>query len=128
MSFATTKNHIVRAGLESIPYQISDVVLAMEKDTGLSLKELNTDGGITTNNFVMQFIADLLNKKAICISTPDVSALGAAYLAGLHAGVYKSLDQLKQLNTEKKIYQPSDSGGLQQYYCEWKKRITTNKI
>ena len=128
MSFATTKNHIVRAGLEAIPYQISDVILAMEKDAGLSLKELNTDGGITANNFVMQFIADLLNKKAISIGMPDVSALGAAYLSGLHAGVYKSLDDLRQLNTEKKIFQPSGSGKLLTCYNEWKKAIANSQI
>lgn len=127
ISFATTKNHIVRAGLESIPYQISDVIVAMEKDAGLPLKELNTDGGITANNFVMQFIADLLNKKVICIGMPDVSALGAAYLAGLHAGLYKSLDHLRQLNTEKKIFQPSGSGRSRTSYNEWKRAIANNQ-
>ena len=128
MSFATTKNHIVRAGLESIPYQINDVILAMEKDAGLSLKELNTDGGITTNNFVMQFIADLLNKKAICIGMPDVSALGAAYLAGLHAGVYSGLDQLRQLNKEKQIFQPSGVQALNICYNGWKKAIANSQV
>jgi len=128
MSFATTKNHIVRAGLESIPYQINDVILAMEKDAGLSLKELNTDGGITTNNFVMQFIADLLNKKAICIGMPDVSALGATYLAGLHAGVYSGLDQLRQLNNEKKIFQPSGVQALNICYNGWKKAIANSQV
>jgi len=128
MSFATTKNHIVRAGLESIPYQINDVILAMEKDAGLSLKELNTDGGITTNNFVMQFIADLLNKKAICIGMPDVSALGAAYLAGLHAGVYSGLDHLRQLNNEKKIFQPSGVQALNICYNGWKKAIANSQV
>jgi len=128
MSFATTKNHIVRAGLESIPYQINDVILAMEKDAGLSLKELNTDGGITTNNFVMQFIADLLNKNVICIGMPDVSALGAAYLAGLHAGVYSGLDQLRQLNNEKKIFQPSGGQALNSCYNGWKKAIANSQV
>ncbi len=83
MSFGTTKNHIVRAALESIPYQIMDVITAMEKDAGISLKELNADGGITANKFIIQFIADLLNKKVATIGMPDVSALGAAFLAGL---------------------------------------------
>ena len=128
MSFATTRNHIVRAALESIPYQVCDVILAMENDAGLQLKELKTDGGITANEFVMQFIADLLNRKTMSIGMPDVSALGAAYLAGFSAGVYRDLDHLKQLNTEKKIYQPSGDERWQSYYCEWKKRITTNKI
>lgn len=106
MSFGTTKNHIVRAALESIPYQVKDVISAMEKDAGMLLKELMTDGGMTSNQFVMQFIADLLDKNVAGIGMPDVSALGAAYLAGLKAGVYEHIDVLKELNTDKKIYQP----------------------
>ncbi|MBL7742507.1 MAG: glycerol kinase GlpK [Chitinophagaceae bacterium] len=106
MSFGTTKNHIVRAALESIPYQIKDVISAMEKDAGMSLKELMTDGGMTSNQFVMQFIADLLDKNVAGIGMPDVSALGAAYLAGLKTGVYGHIDVLKELNTDKKVYQP----------------------
>jgi glycerol kinase len=108
LSFATTKNHLVRAALESIAYQIKDVVTAMEKDAGLTLQELNTDGGMTSNKWVIQFIADLLNIKVNTIGMPDVSALGAAYLAGLHAGIYKNLEHLSQLNADKKIFQPSD--------------------
>ena len=106
MSFGTTKNHIVRAALETIPYQIKDVIVAMEKDAGVSLKELNADGGITSNKFVIQFLTDLLNKNVATIGMPDVSALGAAYLAGLKAGVYESIDALKQLNADKKYHQP----------------------
>jgi glycerol kinase len=106
ISFGTTKNHIVRAALESIPYQIKDVVTAMENDAGISLKELMTDGGMTSNQFVTQFIADLLNKPVASIGMPDVSALGAAYLAGLKAGVYESIDALKKLNSGKKYYYP----------------------
>ena len=124
MSFGTTKNHIVRAALESISYQIKDIILAMEKDAGLSLTELHTDGGMTANKFVMQFIADLLNKTVTGIGTPDVSALGAAYLAGLGAGVYKNLDQLTRLNTDKKNYQPSVNNKMESYYNEWKIRIS----
>src|SRR4030095_7759617 len=56
ISFGTTKNHIVRAALESIPYQIKDIIVAMERDAGISLKELHMDGGMTANRFVMQFI------------------------------------------------------------------------
>ena len=128
LTFGTTKNHIVRAALESIPYQVKDIIIAMEKDAGLSLKELHANGGITANEFVMQFISDLLDKKVLSIGMPDVSALGAAFLAGLHAGIYKGLDHLKQLNTGKKIFQPSGNGSLQSYYSEWRKRIATNTI
>ena len=102
MSFGTTKNHLVRAALESIPYQIKDVIVAMEKDAAVTLTALNADGGITANDFVIHFLTDLLNKNVAAIGMPDVSALGAAYLAGLQAGVYESIENLKKLNTDKK--------------------------
>ena len=127
MSFSTTKNHIVRAALESIPYQIRDVIVAMEKDAGVSLKELHTDGGMTANGFVMQFIADILNKPVAGIGMPDVSALGAAYLSGLHAGVYKNLDHLTRLNTDQNSYQPSGNKKIESYYDEWKARISNTQ-
>jgi len=124
INFGTTKNHIVRAGLESIPYQIADVIAAMEKDAKLSLKELMADGGITSNKFVIQFLADLLNKPVATIGMPDVSALGAAYLAGLGAGVYESIEVLKKLNSDKKKYLPQpDLSKVNVGYAGWKKTI-----
>ena len=123
MSFGTTKNHIVRAALESIPYQVMDVVTAMEKDAGISLKELNADGGITNNKFIMQFLADLLNKKVATIGMPDVSALGAALLAGLKVGVYESIEALKKLNNNKKYFDPADNTAGIKNYKGWQKEI-----
>lgn len=124
MSFGTTKNHLVRAALESIPYQIKDVIVAMEKDAAVTLKELNADGGITANKFVIQFLTDLLNKNVATIGMPDVSALGAAYLAGLQAGVYKSIKSLQQLNANKKIFTPAaDTNKVNEWYNGWCKTI-----
>ena len=124
INFSTTKNHIVRAALESIPYQIADVIVAMEKDAKLSLKELMADGGITSNRFIIQFLADLLNKPVATIGMPDVSALGAAYLAGLKVGVYESIDSLKQLNQNKTSYQPKNGlTHINEYYAGWKEAI-----
>jgi len=123
INFGTTKNHIVRAALESIPYQIADVITAMEKDAKLSLKELMADGGITSNQFVIQFLADLLNKPVATIGMPDVSALGAAYLAGLKVRVYESIDSLRQLNRNKIIHQPKKGTGINKSYAGWKNTI-----
>jgi glycerol kinase len=124
ISFGTTRNHIVRAALESIPYQVADVIAAMEKDAGLRLKELMADGGITSNHFVVQYLANLLNKTVVTIGMPDVSALGAAYLAGLKVGVYESIDQLKGLNKEKICYQPAkDTSTANKSYTGWQKTI-----
>lgn len=107
LTFGVNKNHIVRAALESIPYQIKDVIAAMEEDTGICLKELMVNGGITSNKFVLQFLADLLNKKVVNMGMPDVSALGAAYLAGLKAGVFEDIEHLTNLNNNKSSHNPS---------------------
>ncbi len=123
LTFDSTKNHIVRAALESIPYQIKDVIVAMEEDTGISLAELMVNGGMTSNRFVLQLLADLLGKPVVNQGMPDVSALGAAYLAGLQAGIYKNLDQLSQLHTEKKIAEPSGDQQVKAWYTAWQQII-----
>ena len=124
VTFGTTKNHIVRAALESIPYQIADIIAAMEKDAKLTLKELMADGGITSNRFVVQYLANLLNKTVVTIGMPDVSALGAAYLAGLRVGVYESIAQLKESNKEKICYHPGKNAeSVSKNYQGWQKTI-----
>lgn len=128
LTFNTNKNHIVRAALESISYQIKDVIVAMEEDTNIKLKQLMVDGGISANNFVVQFLADLLQKNAVNIGVQDVSALGAAYLAGLKSGIFESIDHLARLNTALKIYQPSSNDKMNEYYNGWKNAIGMRSI
>ena len=124
LTFSTNKNHIVRAALESIPYQIKDVIVAMEADTKIELHQLMTDGGISSNKFIVQFLADILAKPVVTIGTVDVSALGAAYLAGLQQKVFKNLDHLSQLKTEKRIVEPSGNDKVRDWYKGWKNAIT----
>lgn len=100
LTFDCNKNHVIRAALESIPYQIKDVVKAMESEAGISLSELMIDGGLTSNQFVVQFLADLLEKPVVNLGLAEISGLGAAYLAGLKSGVYESIDYLKDLNRD----------------------------
>lgn len=88
--------HIVRATLESIAYQVHDIVRAMENDSGLSLKSLKVDGGASANNFIMQFQADILNTVVLRPRCIETTALGAAYLAGLAVGYYKSKEEIKE--------------------------------
>jgi glycerol kinase len=123
LSFTSNKNHVVRAALESIAYQIKDVVVAMEADSKIELQELMVNGGISSNGFVLQFLADLLDRPVINSGMPDVSALGAAYLAGLKAGVYKNLDQLKTLNADKHIIEPQPNEKIKNWYSQWKEII-----
>jgi glycerol kinase len=124
LTFATTKNHLVRAALESIPYQIKDVIGAMEADAGLLLDQLMVDGGITGNRFVVQFLANQLNRKVVISGFPEVSALGAAYMAGLKAGVYTGLDQLQELKLVKDTLSPIDVDKAKQWYEGWKKAVS----
>ncbi|TCD04257.1 glycerol kinase [Pedobacter frigidisoli] len=91
----TNKSHIARAALESIAYQTMDVLKAMEADAGLNITELRVDGGATANNLLMQFQADLLNCKVIRPEVTEVTAIGAAYLAGLATGYWESVDQIR---------------------------------
>jgi glycerol kinase len=123
LTFATTKNHLVRAALETIPYQIKDVLGAMEADAGLSLNALMVDGGITGNRFVVQFLANQLNRQVVISGFPEVSALGAAYMAGLKAGVYTGLEQLQELKLVKDTLVPVEVEKNQLWYEGWKKVV-----
>ena len=124
MTFGTNKNHIVRAALESIPYQIKDVIAAMEKDTGILLKQLMTNGGLTANEFVMQLLTDVLAKPVSKSSMPDVSALGAAYMAGLQQGIFSDIDTLKKLKSDKIILKQSgETGNATEWYRGWLQAI-----
>lgn len=127
LTFGSTKGHLVRAALESIPYQIKDVVLAMEQDTGISLAELMINGGMTSNGFVLQFLADLLGKPVVNKGMPDVSAQGAAYLAGLQAGIYEDLAHLERLMAGKSALHPNvDNPTIQESYAGWLSAVSLN--
>jgi len=91
----TNKSHIARAALESIAYQTMGVLKAMEADAGVNIAELRVDGGATANNLLMQFQADLLNCKVIRPKVTEVTAIGAAYLAGLATGFWENIDQIR---------------------------------
>jgi len=96
--------HIVRAALESIAYQVHDVVAAMADDTGMWLSELRVDGGAVANNFLMQFQSDMLNTSVVRPAIKETTALGAAYLAGLAVGFWKNTDELaEQWKVERKF-------------------------
>ncbi len=93
----TRREHIIRAAQESIAYQTADLVHAMERDTGVPLTGLRADGGASRDAFLMQFQADILNKQVLRPVIRETTALGAAYLAGLAAGVWSNLDEIRKL-------------------------------
>ena len=90
-----SKEHFIRATLESIAYQTYDVLHAMEEDVGISVNELKVDGGASANNFLMQFQSDIINSDVIRPECIETTALGAAYLAGLATGYWKSTEEIK---------------------------------
>lgn len=88
------RNHIVRATLESIAYQVNDVLMAMQEDSGMSITSLRVDGGACDNDFLMQFQSDILNTSVVRPYCIETTAMGAAYLAGLAVGYWRSKEEI----------------------------------
>jgi glycerol kinase len=101
------KEHFIRATLESIAYQTNDVLKAMQEDSGISLLELNVDGGASSNNFLMQFQADILGVQVDRPQVVETTALGAAYLAGLAVGYWKDKEEISQNRRLDKNFKPN---------------------
>ncbi len=106
----TTRAHIARAALESIAYQVKDLTDLMEQKGGVLLRELRVDGGPTRNNFLMQFQSDLLNREVKRPAIEEISALGAAFAAGLATGFWKNRDEITERYLTDKSYHPRMKG------------------
>ena len=100
------KGHIARAALESAAYQTKDVLDAMTADSGVALSELRVDGGMTSNELLMQFQADLLDVDVVRPTVTETTALGAAYAAGLAVGFWESTDEIRSMWTESRRWKP----------------------
>lgn len=103
----TNRADLARAALDSIAYQVRDVMVAMESDTGRPVRELRVDGGATANNYLMQFQADLLGRPVRRPAMAETTALGAAMLAGLAAGLWRSPQALAALNRAGRVFRPA---------------------
>lgn len=101
------KAHLIRATVESLAYQVTDVIHAMEKDSGMKLSFLRVDGGASANNFLMQFQSDLLDAQVVRPSCIETTALGAAYMAGLAAGFWKDAEEIRQNWKQEREFSPS---------------------
>lgn len=124
LSRGANRNHIVRATLESIAYQTRDVLEAMQSDSGEKLQTLRVDGGATANNFLMQFQADILNTHVERPTVKEVTALGAAYLAGLATGFWQNLEELRDKASVERTFIPDqDEAKQQRRYKGWKKAV-----
>ena len=124
LSRGANRNHIVRATLESIAYQTRDVLDAMQSDSGKHLATLRVDGGAVANNFLMQFQADILNANVERPVVREVTALGAAYLAGLAVGFWKDLQELRgKASIERTFVPDGDEAKRTRRYKGWKKAV-----
>src|SRR5690625_782134 len=120
----TTKEHFIRATLESLAYQTKDVVDAMTADAGTPLKKLRVDGGAVANNFLMQFQSDILDVEVERPAVQETTALGAAYLAGLALGYWKDKDELtEQWKKDRTFKRTIKTEQRDQLYEGWKRAI-----
>jgi len=120
--------HVARAALESIAYQTADLLAAMEADSGIRLKELRVDGGATRNDMLMQFQADVLGVPVVRPRIYETTALGAAYLAGLGVGYWKSADELAAQWQAERVFKPEmDRGRAGALLASWRKAVERSK-
>ena len=119
------KGHIARAVLEATAFQTREVVEAMEADSGIRLDQLRTDGGMVANELLMQFQADLLNRKVLRPVMRETTALGAAYAAGLSCGFYRDSSDLVENWHVERVWTPQcDEDRRSHLYRQWKKAVT----
>lgn len=120
----TKREHIIRAALEAVAYQSADLVAAMERDTGVYLSELKVDGGASRNGFLMQFQADVLNRRVLRPASSETTAIGAAFLAGLATGVWKNLDEIRSQRNSSTVFGPEmEAEKREKLLRGWKKAV-----
>ena len=120
----TSKEHLIRATVESLAYQTADVIEAMEKDSGIQLKTLKVDGGACANNFLMQFQADILDVQVARPECIETTALGAAYLAGLAVGYWKNQKDVCENWALQRTFMPEmKEEHREKLLADWKKAV-----
>lgn len=121
----TTKEHIIRAALDSLAYQTKDVLSAMEADSGIKLQALKVDGGAVANNLLMQFQADILGVPVERPQVIETTALGAAYLAGLAVGFWESKEELaKRWKLDRKFEHQMEEAKSHKLYKGWQRAVS----
>ncbi|WP_306550038.1 glycerol kinase GlpK [Daejeonella sp.] len=123
----TNSGHFARAALESIAYQTMDVLKSMEADAGTPISELRVDGGATANNILMQFQADIMKCKVIRPQITEVTALGAAYLAGLATGFWKDVEEISAQWKVERDFEPAELENYDELINGWERAIKAAK-
>jgi glycerol kinase len=123
----TNNSHIARAALESIAYQTLEVLKAMEADSGAQIQQLRVDGGATANNLLMQFQADILKTNVVRPEVTEVTAIGAAYLAGLAIGFWSDVDEIQQQWQINRSFEPDAALNSDEMVKGWNKAVAALK-
>ncbi len=123
----TTAAHLARAAVESIAFQVADLIAAMEADAGRKIRELRVDGGATVNHALLQFQSDLLRRRVVRPRVIETTALGAAFLAGLAVGVWKNRDELAALWSEDRALRPQAVSGAASKQRRWRRAVERAK-
>jgi glycerol kinase len=125
MTRYVNKGHIARAALEATAFQTREVLDAMKKDSGVTLKALKVDGGMVYNDTLMQFQADILDVPVVRPKVAETTSLGAAYAAGLAVGFWSNLEDLRQNWQVDKTWEPKmDNATREKLYKSWLKAVT----
>lgn len=127
LSRGTTSAHIARAALESIAFQTVDILKAMEADSGVDIHELRVDGGATANNLLMQFQSDILSADVVRPQLTEVTAIGAAYLAGLAVGYWENLQDIQEQWQIDRVFKPSPDMNIDEELKNWNRAVETAK-
>jgi glycerol kinase len=123
-----TKNHLVRAVLESMAYQTAAVLHVMEKEAGVTLSSLKVDGGAAANNFLLQFQADVLGTQILRPHCIETTALGAATLAGLAVGLYRSVEEIAQNQQIDRVFASGmDASERQTLLHDWSRAVERSR-
>jgi glycerol kinase len=128
MTRGTTAGHLARAALEAIAFQVADVLDAMRQDSGIRISSLRVDGGASVNNTLMQFQADILGVPVVRPQVSETTALGAAYLAGLGAGLWSSLEQLQGQWRQDRQFEPAmQKSRVEALRSGWRKALERSR-
>ena len=128
LTLGSGQAHIVRAALESVAYQTTEVLDAMQQDSGLELKALRVDGGMVKNNFLMQFQSDVLGVSVERPVVQETTALGAAYLAGLAVGFWKDQEDIRaNWQLDNAFHPEMDAGQREGLLAGWKKAVAATR-
>ena len=124
----TTKEDIIKATLQSIAYQVRDIIDTMQDDTGIKIPVLKVDGGAANNEYLMQFQTDILNVPIQRAENLETTALGAAFLAGLAVGYWKDTDEIREFYEAGKMFEvemPEER--REKLYSGWKKAVAATQ-